>query len=320
MMYAGSPAAFMLIFNYFVMDYYHPQGGFQAISDALAGFITERGGQIRYKTRVDEILMERGRARGVRLQDGEALRARFVVSNGDARRTFLKMLPADATEESYKQMLRETPVSESMVAVFLGVDIPAEKLPVQGCQHIYYMPDFKGTDPLQSLNDENYYRRAPVEITITSLQDPSLAPEGKTSIVLQSIAFMDYAGRWGTDNGNRTERYKELKEKVADQLIANAEKVIPGLSEKIEFKAVATPFTHERYTLNSEGASAGWTYNPQKAFNSGKEGIWGFRTPVKNLYLVGHWTMSPGGAPACFMSGKMVSSIIKWRLRLRLGS
>ena len=318
MMYAGAPASFTLSFYYFVMDYYHPKGGFQSISNALADFVIEKGGKIQYKTLVEQIVLENGRAAGVRLKTGEVVRAPYIVSNSDARRTFLKMLPPEATPETYRWRLAQTPVSDSAVSVFLGVDIPAEEIKTRDCKHIYYLPDYKGVDVLKSLDDEEVYTRAPVEICIPSLEDPTMAPPGKTAIVLQSLAYMNYANNWGTENGKRTEKYKALKEKVSNQMIASAEKLIPGLSGKIVFKTVGTPYTNERYTLNSEGATAGWTYNPTKAMNTGWEGMKGFQTPVKNLYLVGHWTMSPGGAPAGFMSGRIVSSLIKWRLRLRV--
>lgn len=318
MMYVGSPAAFALIFHYFVMDYYLPKGGFQVMSDVLADFITERGGEIRYRTMVEEIVLERGRASGVRLRGGDVVRAPYIISNSDARRTFLQMLPPEATTEPFKLKLRDTPVSDSVVTVFLGVDIPAEDIPTQGCSHVYYMSDYKGVDIARSFSDEDYYHRAPVEICIPSLHDPALAPPGKSAVILQALTFMGYGGNWGTENGKRGEAYQRIKEKVANQLIDNAEKVIPGLREKIEVKFAATPVTNERYTLNSEGATAGWTYDPSRAFNSGMKGIWGYRTPVKHLFLVGHWTMSPGGAPACFMSGRIVSSIINWRLKMRI--
>ena len=221
LMYSGTPAGFLLIFHFVEMNYLHPKGGFQAISDALAEFIIEQGGEIRYKTLVEEILLERGRANGVRLKNGESISAQYVISNGDARRTFLKMLPAYATKESYKQKLRETPVSESGFTVFLGVDMSAEELPVQGCQHIFYVPDYEGIDLSKSLDDEKCYERAPMQISITSYHDPSLAPKGKSSIVLQSVALMDYGNKWRTENGKRGKEYRAFKKKVADQVIAN---------------------------------------------------------------------------------------------------
>ncbi len=318
-MYANSPVSFMLSFHYFVKDYYHPQGGFQKMSDVLAEFIQEKGGEIRYKTMVDEIIYENGAVKGVKLEKGDTILSRWVISNSDARRTFLKMLPPQATSEAYRKALKETPVSDSSFSVFLGVDIPVEELPFKGHQHISYAPDLKGLDPFENFDNENYFSQAPFGISVTSLNDPGLAPKGKASIVLQSITFLQYGKGWKSKGGKRTEEYNKFKEKIADQMIANAEKLIPGLSEKIVFRAVATPLTNERYTLNSEGATAGWTYDPSRALNSGKNGMRGFRTPLKNFYLVGHWTMSPGGAPACFMSGKIVSSILKWKRRLRFG-
>ena len=310
MIYMGSPAAFALVFYYFVTDYYHPKGGFQAISDALADFITERSGEIRYKTMVEEIIMDGSKASGVRLSDGETINAPFIVSNSDARRTFLQMLPGKASSESFKQQLLNTPLSESIFTIFLGVDIAANDLPTMGCHHVYLFPDYRGSDLVKSIEDETLYTRTPVEISIPSLHHPSMAPEGKTSIILQSWALMDYADEWRSSNGKRTAKYKIFKENVASQIIKNAEMIIPGLTEKILFKSISTPLTCERYTLNSGGATAGWTYNPRLAFNSGAKGMKGYKTPVKNLFLVGHWTMSPGGVPAGLISGKMVSKQI----------
>ncbi len=318
-MYANCPASFMLSFHYFIKDYFHPQGGFQRMSDALAEFIEEKGGEIRYRTMVDEIIYENNQACGVLLIGGDEVRSKYVISNSDARRTFLNMTPPEATSEAFRNKLKETPVADSNVSVFLGVDMPVEDLPLKGHQHVYYVPSYRGLDPFENFDNEDYFSQSPVEITVTSFNDPDLAPKGKTSIVLQAITFKQYGNGWKSENGIRGDEYKNFKEKIADQMIDSAEQLIPGLREKIVYRSAATPLTNERYTLNAEGSTAGWTYDPSKAFNSGKKGTFGFKTPVKNLYSVGHWTMSPGGAPACFISGKMTSSLLKWKRRIRFG-
>ncbi len=312
--YKGSPAAFVLGMIAFVLDYYYPKGGIQAISDLLAEFITEQGGTLRYKTLVEEIIVEQNHACGVRLKGGETIRSPFVISNSDARRTFLKMLPDSAVPPSYQDKLRAAELSESSFTVFLGVDIPSEELPTQGCHHIMFFPDYKGVRFTEDLDDPLLYSRAPLEISIPSVSDPALAPKGKTSMILQSIAVAEYGNQWGTKNGRRTKEYRALKEKVARQLINTAEKVVPGLSKKIVYMDAATPLTAQRYTLNDGGASAGWSYHPQKGLNAGLDGMLGFLTPVKNLYAVGHWTSSPGGAPSGFISGRIVSEIVRRRL------
>jgi phytoene dehydrogenase-like protein len=316
MSYSGSPASFGLLFITFLMDYYHPMGGVQAIPDALAGYITENGGEMKYRTLVEEIIMEGDKAQGIRTEAGETYRAPFIISNGDARRTYLKMLPPEVVPESYKQELRQSVVSESFFTLFLGVDIPPEEIPTRGCSHLFFFPDYKGveSDAFRGPGDLDIYTRCPIDINVNSIHDPSLAPEGKSTVVIQTGAFAEFAGNWGTKDGKRTKKYRTLKEEVANRLIATAENVIPGLSKKIEVKFSGTPYTFERYTLNSGGASAGWTFHPQKAMNSGLKFLTGFNPPVKNLFQVGHWAMSPGGAPSGAITGRIVSEIVKRRL------
>ena len=272
--------------------------------------------EMKYRTLVEEIIVENSRARGIRTEAGEIFRAPFVISNGDARRTYLKMLPSDAVPESYEQAVRQSTVSESFFTLFLGVDIPPEEIPTRGCSHLLFFPDYKGVDieECKGSGDGDVYARAPIDINVNSIHDPSLAPKGKSTVVVQTGAFAEFADNWGTKNGKRTKRYRALKEKVAGHLIATAEQVIPRLSERIEVKFSATPYTFERYTLNSGGASAGWTFHPQKAMNSGWKFFTGFNPPVKNLYQVGHWAMSPGGAPSGAITGRIVSEIVRRRL------
>jgi len=316
MSYSGSPASFGLLFFTFLMDYHHPMGGVQRIPDLLALTITEHGGQIRYRTLVEEILVRNGKAEGVKTHAGEIFRAPFIISNGDARRTYLNMLPSQEVPESYKRGLRQSTVSESFFTVFLGVDIPPEEIFTQGCSHVLYFPDYQGVgiDEYRRSDHEDVYARAPVEINVNSIHDPSLAPKGQSTVVLQAAAFAEFADNWGTKKGKHTKRYRALKEKIAGQLIATAEQLIPKLSEKIKFKLTATPYTFERYTLNSGGASAGWSFHPEKGFNSGMKFFTGFKPPVKNLFQVGHWAMTPGGAPSGIITGAIVSNIVARRL------
>jgi len=313
--YRGSPASFSIPFIYFLMDYYYPsRGGVQAIPDLLAQCITENRGEIRYKTLVDEIMVENGRATGIVLSTGETIRSRFVVNNGDVRRTYLKMLPTDSVPPSYKSRLQESSVSESAFMVYLGVDIPPEELPVQGCQHILYIPDYKAKKYNDINSDPDFFRQIVIMISIPSLHDKTLAPEGKSVINISCSASMQSLDCWGTKNGKRTQRYRAIKKEIADQLIDNVEKIIPGLSQKIEVRIEATPFTFNRYTLNDSGTTSGWTYHPRETFHKGLQGITAYKTPLKNMYQVGHWGFSPGGAPAGFVTGKIVSSSIRRQL------
>ncbi len=312
--YRGTPAPFGLSFISYFLDYYYPDGGVQAIPDALAGCIEENGGHIEYRAMVEEILVEGGRARGVRLADGRTYRAPFIVNDGDARRTYLKMLPSSAVPESWRSRLKEAELAESAFTVFLGADIPPEELDFAGCHHLLVLPvgDSGGERGKGDLPD--FYRSSFMEITAPSLHDPSLAPPGKSSLIIHALAEPDLSV-WKAEGGEPGEAYRELKEAVAGVLIERAERYVPGLSSRVEVRLAATPWTHQRYTLNDGGTTVGWTYRRGHGFYRGFMNMTGFRTPVPRLYQVGHWAMTPGGAPSAIISGRMVAGLLGARLR-----
>ena len=153
------------------------------------------------------------------------------------------------------------------------------------------------------------------ELSDALIADPALAPPGKSVIILQSAAVEEFAQGWGADRRQRTEAYRNTKDRVADQLIANTEKIIPGLREKIEVTYTASPLTYYRYTLNSGGATGGWSKHVEKTFTPGLKGALQIGTPVKNLYQAGHWTSFLGGAPIGMMSGRLAAGLVNFRLK-----
>jgi phytoene dehydrogenase-like protein len=314
----GMPVSFGLASSTFAMDLYYSMGGFQAVADTFVDFIEENGGEVRCKTMVEEIMVENKKAVGIRLKGGEVVRAPFVISNADMRQTFLKLLPPESVPAEYKERLRTSKVSHSMFTVFLGLDIPPQELDNRGCHHIVIFPELRGVDFAHISDDPDFYRHAPVMINIPTTHDPSLAPEGKSAMTIQYYATEDFADNWGTEDGKPTPRYKELKETIGDQMIATTEKVLPGISEYIDVKLTATPYTYKRYSLNSGGSIIGWSKHPAEALNSGFRSFMDFLTPVKNLYQVGHWAFGPGGIPGGAMTGKLVSDIVRLRSRLKI--
>lgn len=313
----GNPAAFGMSFAYAMMDYYYPaKGGIRAIPDLLAQSILEKGGEIRYGTLVERIIVENGKASGVELQGGETLRAPFTINNGDLRRTFTEMVPPSEVPGEYLRRLQQADPGESVFSVYLGVDMPTEEIPTQGCGHILHMPTYDTLDVAEIHSNPDFYGRALMMLMVPTLHDRALAPKGKSIVILQCAASMRSLEQWGTNNGRRTKKYKAHKKEIASQLIRNAEQIIPGLSKRIEVQIESTPFTLHRHTLNSAGASVGWTAHPRETFRGGLKGLFGAsNTPIRNLYQVGHWTMSPGGAPAGLMTGKIVSTVLRRRLR-----
>jgi phytoene dehydrogenase-like protein len=107
------------------------------------------------------------------------------------------------------------------------------------------------------------------------------------------------------DNWGGTDRltYRELKERVKQELISRASAVVPGLSGRIEFSDLATPRTYERYTGNTDGATSAWSWNPNNKFYKQIMSI-RIDTPVRNLLIGSCWSCQIGGVPSALSAAR----------------
>jgi len=94
--------------------------------------------------------------------------------------------------------------------------------------------------------------------------------------------------------------------------VASLERLIPGLTDRIEFSFAATPRTVATRTANSEGAIMGWSYRRGRCLARGS--LLKMRdtvlTPVPGLLTAGHWSFSPGGLPIAALTGRLAAEHI----------
>ncbi|MFH0871269.1 MAG: NAD(P)/FAD-dependent oxidoreductase [bacterium] len=290
-------------------DCYYPRGGIQRIADVLAENCRRGKGEILYDRRVAEILTQKGRATGVRLADNTVIGARTVISNADARQTFLQMLGGDSPAgdpssrggarlpRRYLESLRKWRLSESFFYVYLGVDLDLKAGDSCPFPVLWYFPEREGRAVLPEY----------IGIGIPSLSDEGAAPAGGHAVVIG--AFAPDCERWfGRVEGEHRRGYEDWKEGVADSLVRLAGEAIPGLESHILVKEAASPLTFYRYTGNSMGASSGWSMDAEEQHKLPQ------KTPIKNLFLAGHWTFNPGGLPAAFMTGRRAAEWVEGAL------
>jgi phytoene dehydrogenase-like protein len=281
-------------------DCYYPKGGIQRISDTLAENFGALQGEILYNCKAVRILSQNGVARGVRLSDGREIYGKAIISNADARQTFLELLKEDGqpgdsnlkrnrgVPRRYLDHLRKWRLSESFFYVYLGVDMNLRRGEGPAFPVVWYFPEKRDNDSLPDY----------IGIVIPSLSDEGVAPSGKHTVVIGAFADR-ISERWFVSQGRFEEgEYRKWKEEVASSLIRIAGEVFPDLESHILVREAASPLTFHRYTLNSMGASSGWSMDAEEQNKLSQ------RTPIRNLLLAGHWTFNPGGLPAAFISGR----------------
>ncbi len=266
----------------------YPKGGVGIIAEKLVKGLESHGGCIRYRARVKEVLIEQGRAVGVKLTNGEELRGKRIVSNATRWDTFAgegspetTLVNKEFTPSAESTWRRRYQPSSSFLSVHLGVD--ADVVPEGFHCHHLLLEDWNEMEAEQGV----------IFVSIPTLLDPSLAPEGRHIVHTFTMSDIQH---WDHLN---SKDYRAKKQQDADRLIARLESLLPGLSQAIELKEVGTPRTHRRF-LGRMGGS----YGPIPAgrlpgllpmpFN---------RTGLKGLYCVGDSCFPGQGLNAVAFSG-----------------
>lgn len=270
------------------LDY--PIGGSGAIVDALVRGLKQHGGQLRLNAHVEQVTVAGGRATGVKLTNGQQLRAReAVISNASIWDT-LKLLPAAAVPPSFIETRQHTPQCASFMHLHLGID--ATKLPDNLACHYIVVNDWaKGIEAPQNV----------VLISIPSLLDPSLAPGGCHTIHVYTPGNEPYDLWQGVDR--HSTMYETLKKQRAEVMWQALERVIPDVRSRCWVNLVGTPLTHERFLRRHQG-----TYGP--AFRAGQQLFPSPHTPVPGFWCCGDSTFPGIGLPAVATSGMIVANTI----------
>jgi phytoene dehydrogenase-like protein len=291
----------------FIDDYWTVKTGMQSWADVLAENYKNLGGELKLKSMVEKIITKDGTAVGV-VCNGKEYPADYVLSAGDYKKTFLKLLDDKSLlPEGFEKKVQDAAVSEGFFTVYLGLNLPGEKLREHmKLPHVMYY-DLKVGYDLYDSNDKDFFEKCSLWLYSTSMFDEGNAPAGKSSLMIQSPVPLHWMNNWG--DGDR-EEYKRLKNKAMKTLIQRASAVIPNLEKYIEFQDAATPLTYERYTHNTDGATSAWSWNPKKWFYKDGYNI-RVTTPVKNLLICSCWAHQMGGIPTAVQAPQKCAELIR---------
>ena len=275
------------------------RGGMGAISNALAGALQEHGGEIRTNAGVQKILVDKRKAVGVVLENGDEIYARIVVSNLDAKRTFTQImdeqdLPEDVVRRARNFKIRgssgKVNIALSGLPKFLGV--PDNRYIDRGGQ------GFTGSlETMERAYDcwkRGRWSDDPfIESVIPSAWDPTVAPPGKHWM----SNFIQYCPPVLADGPWTAEKRDQFGRTVVDKI----ERYSPGFKDLIVHMEVRTPHDMEQEIGLTEGnIFQGELTIDQLLFNRPFPGYAQYRMPVKNMYMCGSSTHPGGGvSSAC---------------------
>ena len=269
----------------------YSKGSFQRVADAFVTALAKHGGEFVARTTVEKILVEEGRVTGVRLAGGRVIRAPLVVSNADARQTFEELVGAEQLPASFMRNFRRLHPSLSAVVVYAATSLDLRQ---HDAAHETFVS--RHWDHNETHRDILAGRPGGMWINVPTLVDPSLAPAGEHIVITTSLAPFDIGKPWGDERSRYTEA-----------LVNEVEGVYPGFRDAITHIETATPATLQRFGRNSQGAIYGWANTASQAGTKRPNR----QTPIRGLYLAGHWTQPGSGNFRAVYSGLLLSAEIQ---------
>lgn len=304
----SSFAIHAMVANHYFDGGYYPVGGAGRIAETIEPVITTAGGRICINADVSEVIIKDNKAVGVKMADGNELYAETIISNAGVINTFRKLIPAEIGKHyGMADLVKKVTPSAAHLSLYIGLRHTAKELNLPKANYWIY----PGYDHDENLR--NYLRNpdAPLPVTYISFpaaKDPEFETHYPGRSTIEIIGFTPYErfAKWeGTQWHHRGDEYEALKEKLAQQLLAQLYRFEPQVKGKIDVYELSTPLSTANFVNYAHGEIYGIDHTPERF----KLKFLRPATPVKNLFLTGQ-DIATCGVAGALMSGLLTASAV----------
>lgn len=261
-----------------------PIGGSQQVVFHMEELYRQLGGEIQYKSRVTDLVVENDRVIGIELEDGSRHFADEVIWAGDGHSLISGILEGKYLDQRIGDMYEKWIPVKPVIHVMIGVDMDLTNEP--------HRILFEAEEAVRIAGRENRWLSV-----IHHCFDPSMAPPGKSAVEVWYDTEYDYWEELARDR----KKYKAEKKRIADYSIRQLENIWPGFAEKVEVVDVPTPATYHRYTGNWKGSPDGWYIT---ADNMNAQEPLRCLPGLKGLSMIGQWTAPFTGTVIAALTGR----------------
>lgn len=325
--FTATPAYFALSYFKLYQDYYYPKQGTGMLVDSLVGYIKAHGGEIRTGEKVDDIDPV---DKTVHTAAGQTYDYSQLVWAADQKALYRlvdagKLQDRREREGIAKQaaLIADMTGNDSVLTLYLQVNLPPSYFSEIAAGHFFYTPSRAGISAAGAADVSGtweelrnwlgrYFALTTYEIAIPALREVSLAPEGKTGLIVSTL--FDYRISKAIAEKGWSIEFETFVTRTFCDVLENS--VYPGLTASIEDHFIATPLTLQKITGNTDGAITGWAFTnqPLPAESRLTRIANAVRTPIPDVLQAGQWTYSPSGLPVSLITGKLAADAIDKRL------
>jgi phytoene dehydrogenase-like protein len=281
------------------------KGGPAALTQSLQKAFEAAGGEIALESEVARIRLDHGAVCGVELEGGRFVEALLVVASCDPKRALLDLIEPGTLPLDVEEQVASVRMRGMTAKVNLALDGRISFRDREGERHARAVVA-DHLDDIERAFDAAKYRacsqRPHLEVSVPSVNDPSLAPAGKDVVsVLAHAAPHNLEGGWSGETSAR----------FGDAVVEVLERVAPGTRAKIVAREVLSPADLEdRYDLTGGHIHHGEHALDQLLFMRPTPKLARYKTPIEGLYLGGSGS-HPSGGVTCQPGALAAEAILK---------
>ncbi len=302
----SASTTFNLLHHLAIGDAYfrtYAKGGLAAFTMALEKAAIKNGAELRLSSPVKKILLEDGVAKGVLLEGGEQIKSEIVISSHDPGYLYRTLIDPPELDPEFNRALSHVRYN----GVVARVDLALKKLPAFKCDlkeeflkgTILISPDLAYLEKTHDCAKYGKLSSNPyIELTVPSLVDPELAPEGKHLLSL----WLQYAPY----------KLNQAPEKILETALSTLSEYISDLPAQVIESRVQTARSFESEFNLTEGHLYGGDMSLTQSFYLRPLcGFAKYASPIESLYLCGPATYPGGGLSG--LSGRNLAELLKAR-------
>lgn len=276
-----------------------PKGGSTYIVERMKNEYLANGGVIHTNSEVDEFVMGKHKVDGIKLKNGEIVKADYYVTSCDAHEVIRRFLKKEPKHKDVHLLKRFThPIKfPAPSCVYVSFKVKADEINSLGLTSTYEFecePYPVGKIVEESVKMRNYS------------YDPSFINNDGYVLMNVLIHQSDKDFYYWEKLKKSYPLYLKEKQRVAEDVKSRIEEHFPSLKDKLEIIDVCTPMTYQRYVNAYRGAYMCWSFTDHGRQLMHSSSIKG----VSNLVFSGQWIIMPGGIPIALMSGKFAIQLL----------
>ena len=272
----------------------YARGGMGSITQAMSKSLLANGGNIKAGSAVKNILIKNNRSYGLALENGDEIYADKIVSNLDVKRTFLKVVEEKELPSEFYTAVKNFKIRGSSGKLNIALDdkpiwksIPKDDPASTGDLHFTQsIEEMEGA--YDNWKDGKWSTLPYVDMCIPTLNDPTMAPQGKhyMSVFVQYVPYNLADGGWT----------EEKRVQFGDHVMKRIGNYSTNFKDIVLHAEVRTPKELEAEVGLTEGnIFQGELTMDQLMFNRPIPGYAQYKSPIKNLYMCGSSTHPGGG-------------------------